>query len=187
MWWISGNYSLTINHFSVTLIKQLMAMNNKLCMNFCGNINKLCMNFCGNIKLVLRIHLALCRYPLTGYQAFSICLASIDSKLCCTIWSIYGDLLQVQPLNSIFCLLIIPLEFKLWNQAFAFYLYLGAWLPVLLLKRPEKWLLLLCLAEAKTARNWLLLFNNRFFIFHLHLIQQNTALQFRYPQDKKLI
>ncbi|KAH9715938.1 hypothetical protein WN944_022691 [Citrus x changshan-huyou] len=25
------------------------------------------------------------RYPLTGYQAFSICLASIDSKLCCTI------------------------------------------------------------------------------------------------------
>ncbi|PWA62037.1 tubby like protein 8 [Artemisia annua] len=25
------------------------------------------------------------RYPLTGYQAFSICLASIDSKLCCTM------------------------------------------------------------------------------------------------------
>ncbi|KAJ0075434.1 hypothetical protein Patl1_34827 [Pistacia atlantica] len=25
------------------------------------------------------------RYPLTGYQAFCICLASIDSKLCCTI------------------------------------------------------------------------------------------------------
>ncbi|KAF8783848.1 hypothetical protein HU200_000290 [Digitaria exilis] len=25
------------------------------------------------------------RYPLTGYQAFSICLASIDSKLCCTL------------------------------------------------------------------------------------------------------
>ncbi|KAF3787182.1 Tubby-like protein 4 [Nymphaea thermarum] len=24
-------------------------------------------------------------YPLTGYQAFAICLASIDSKLCCTI------------------------------------------------------------------------------------------------------
>ncbi|KAK3029355.1 hypothetical protein RJ639_037878, partial [Escallonia herrerae] len=24
------------------------------------------------------------RYPLTGYQAFCICLASIDSKLCCT-------------------------------------------------------------------------------------------------------
>lgn len=114
MWWISGNYSLTINHFSVTLIKQLMAMNNKLCMNFCGNINKLYMNFCGNIKLVLRIHLTLCRYPLTGYQAFSICLASIDSKLCCTIWSIYGDLLQVQPLNSIFCLLIIPLEQSFW-------------------------------------------------------------------------
>ena len=27
----------------------------------------------------------LCRYPLTGYQAFCICLASIDSKLCCTV------------------------------------------------------------------------------------------------------
>ncbi|CBI25260.3 hypothetical protein VitviT2T_014266 [Vitis vinifera] len=25
------------------------------------------------------------RYPLTGYQAFCICLASIDSKLCCTV------------------------------------------------------------------------------------------------------
>ncbi|XP_060205299.1 tubby-like protein 8 isoform X2 [Lycium barbarum] len=25
------------------------------------------------------------RYPLTGYQAFCICLASIDSKLCCTL------------------------------------------------------------------------------------------------------
>ncbi|KAF5208263.1 king tubby, partial [Thalictrum thalictroides] len=25
------------------------------------------------------------RFPLTGYQAFSICLASIDSKLCCTV------------------------------------------------------------------------------------------------------
>ncbi|KAK9066328.1 hypothetical protein SSX86_013649 [Deinandra increscens subsp. villosa] len=25
------------------------------------------------------------RYPLTGYQAFCICLASIDSKLCCTM------------------------------------------------------------------------------------------------------
>ncbi|KAL5758501.1 hypothetical protein ACOSP7_021112 [Xanthoceras sorbifolium] len=25
------------------------------------------------------------RYPLTGYQAFCICLASIDSKLCCSI------------------------------------------------------------------------------------------------------
>ncbi|MFS7971264.1 putative transcription factor TUBBY family [Helianthus anomalus] len=25
------------------------------------------------------------RYPLTGYQAFSICLASMDSKLCCTM------------------------------------------------------------------------------------------------------
>ncbi|KAK6123794.1 hypothetical protein DH2020_042463 [Rehmannia glutinosa] len=25
------------------------------------------------------------RYPLTGYQAFSMCLASIDSKLCCTV------------------------------------------------------------------------------------------------------
>ncbi|KAI3766140.1 hypothetical protein L2E82_16191 [Cichorium intybus] len=25
------------------------------------------------------------RYPLTAYQAFSICLASIDSKLCCTM------------------------------------------------------------------------------------------------------
>ncbi|KAM7480254.1 hypothetical protein LguiA_028467 [Lonicera macranthoides] len=26
-----------------------------------------------------------CRYPLTGYQAFSICLAAMDSKLCCTV------------------------------------------------------------------------------------------------------
>lgn len=25
------------------------------------------------------------RYPLTGYQAFCICLASIDAKLCCTV------------------------------------------------------------------------------------------------------
>eukprot|EP00257_Ricinus_communis_P024619 XP_025012033.1 tubby-like protein 8 isoform X2 [Ricinus communis] len=25
------------------------------------------------------------RYPLTGYQAFCICLASVDSKLCCTV------------------------------------------------------------------------------------------------------
>ncbi|XP_075091951.1 tubby-like protein 8 [Nicotiana tabacum] len=25
------------------------------------------------------------RYPLTGYQAFCICLATIDSKLCCTL------------------------------------------------------------------------------------------------------
>ncbi|KAL8456845.1 hypothetical protein ACS0TY_034907 [Phlomoides rotata] len=25
------------------------------------------------------------RYPLTGYQAFCMCLASIDSKLCCTV------------------------------------------------------------------------------------------------------
>lgn len=25
------------------------------------------------------------RYPLTGYQAFCICLASIDAKLCCTL------------------------------------------------------------------------------------------------------
>ncbi|KAF2301544.1 hypothetical protein GH714_025689 [Hevea brasiliensis] len=25
------------------------------------------------------------RYPLTGYQAFCICLASLDSKLCCTV------------------------------------------------------------------------------------------------------
>ncbi|XP_054781091.1 tubby-like protein 8 [Prosopis cineraria] len=25
------------------------------------------------------------RYPLTGYQAFCICLASIDTKLCCTV------------------------------------------------------------------------------------------------------
>ncbi|TYJ33754.1 hypothetical protein E1A91_A05G124500v1 [Gossypium mustelinum] len=25
------------------------------------------------------------RYPLTGYQAFCICLASVDSKLCCTM------------------------------------------------------------------------------------------------------
>ncbi|TVU32842.1 hypothetical protein EJB05_24601, partial [Eragrostis curvula] len=25
------------------------------------------------------------RYPLTGYQAFCVCLASIDSKLCCTL------------------------------------------------------------------------------------------------------
>ncbi|VAI44517.1 unnamed protein product [Triticum turgidum subsp. durum] len=25
------------------------------------------------------------RYPLTGYQAFCICLASMDSKLCCTL------------------------------------------------------------------------------------------------------
>ncbi|CAN6482261.1 unnamed protein product [Victoria cruziana] len=25
------------------------------------------------------------RFPLTGYQAFAICLASIDSKLCCTV------------------------------------------------------------------------------------------------------
>ncbi|KAJ8774244.1 hypothetical protein K2173_009675 [Erythroxylum novogranatense] len=25
------------------------------------------------------------RYPLTGYQAFCICLASMDSKLCCTV------------------------------------------------------------------------------------------------------
>ncbi|XP_020265803.1 tubby-like protein 4 isoform X2 [Asparagus officinalis] len=25
------------------------------------------------------------RYPLTGYQAFCICLASIDSKLCCSV------------------------------------------------------------------------------------------------------
>ncbi|KAK7245402.1 hypothetical protein RIF29_40244 [Crotalaria pallida] len=25
------------------------------------------------------------RYPFTGYQAFCICLASIDAKLCCTV------------------------------------------------------------------------------------------------------
>ncbi|KAL0354956.1 UNVERIFIED_CONTAM: Tubby-like protein 8 [Sesamum radiatum] len=25
------------------------------------------------------------RYPLTGYQAFCMCLASVDSKLCCTV------------------------------------------------------------------------------------------------------
>eukprot|EP00249_Psilotum_nudum_P010558 c22614_g1_i2 orf=218-559(+) len=25
------------------------------------------------------------RFPLTAYQAFSICLASIDSKLCCSV------------------------------------------------------------------------------------------------------
>ncbi|MCI24915.1 tubby-like protein 8-like, partial [Trifolium medium] len=25
------------------------------------------------------------RYPLTGYQAFCICLASIDAKLCCIV------------------------------------------------------------------------------------------------------
>lgn len=25
------------------------------------------------------------RYPLTGYQAFCICLSSIDSKLCCAV------------------------------------------------------------------------------------------------------
>jgi len=27
----------------------------------------------------------LCRYPLTGYQAFCMCLASMDAKLCCTV------------------------------------------------------------------------------------------------------
>ncbi|OIT02129.1 tubby-like protein 8 [Nicotiana attenuata] len=26
-----------------------------------------------------------CRYPLTGYQSFCMCLASIDSKVCCTL------------------------------------------------------------------------------------------------------
>nr|XP_043617845.1 tubby-like protein 8 [Erigeron canadensis] len=77
----SKQYELDFRKRGKTGLKiQSSAKNFQLTMEKNGKQTILQLGRVGKTKYVMDY-----RYPLTGYQAFSICLASIDSKLCCTM------------------------------------------------------------------------------------------------------
>ncbi|XP_071731821.1 tubby-like protein 8 [Rutidosis leptorrhynchoides] len=78
---ISKQYELDFRNRGKAGLKILSSVKNfQLTMEKDGRQTILQLGRVGKSKYVMDY-----RYPLTGYQAFSICLASIDSKLCCTM------------------------------------------------------------------------------------------------------
>ncbi|XP_010268475.1 PREDICTED: tubby-like protein 8 [Nelumbo nucifera] len=78
---ISKRYELDFRERGRTGLKiQSSVKNFQLTMEENGKQSILQLGRVGKSKYVLDY-----RYPLTGYQAFCICLTSIDSKLCCTM------------------------------------------------------------------------------------------------------